>query len=502
MYLTIQKRDNGVHPMAVVDTYAKVAIDDSGVHSEVLILLTERGVVRPLLDYLLTRYSERSQSWRRHVVSATKLLIEYMEANQQAFLDPKTLFQTFATRLYSGTVGDDGLDPSGLYWIPASTATVNRHLSALRGLTDYLAERQNVEHMNPLVTASSHDQRLNYAAWHRRNQNDFLGHIQNKSVSETVRKARNVRGRRSLSRSDDDSIAFPESLFERFYMEGLGSAQDRRCAVRDQLIVIMMHAAGLRESEALHLWVHDVLIDPHNDSNAIVRIYHPEDGKAPEDWKSRTGKTNRSAYLREKYALTPHNQRRSTHHVGWKNRLVDHRDNYIQLHWFPTDFGRLFLKLWCEHLRYLATVERHHPYAFVSYEKKHIGKPYKLSAFNNNYANALARIGYTKAKIEGRSPHCHRHAYGRRMSRAGVDPIMRKKALHHSSLESQVVYTSPGIADVTQSLMQATERLDKLSQAGQVINPFCNWNDLMKTGFEDIDPHGLLSGTHARLRSR
>lgn len=188
--------------------------------------------------------------------------------------------------------------------------------------------------------------------------------------------------------------------------------------------------------------------------------------------------------------------------MGWKNRLVDHRDNYIQLHWFPTDFGRLFLKLWCEHLRYLATVERHHPYAFVSYEKKHIGKPYKLSAFNNNYANALARIGYTKAKIEGRSPHCHRHAYGRRMSRAGVDPIMRKKALHHSSLESQVVYTSPGIADVTQSLMQATERLDKLSQAGQVINPFCNWNDLMKTGFEDIDPHGLLSGTHARLRSR
>lgn len=488
--------------MTVLDTYAKVVVDDSGIHSEVLVLLTEQGVVRPLLDYVLNRYAERSQSWRRHVTSATKLLIEYMEANQQGFSDPRALFQTFATRLYSGTIGDDGLDPSGLYWIPASTSTVTRHLSALKGLTDYLAEHQSVKHMNPLRTASSHDQRVNYAAWYRRNQNDFLGHIQNKAVSETVKKARNVRGRRALSRVDDDSMGFPESLFERFYLDGLGAAQDRRCAVRDQLIVIMMHAAGLRESEALHLWVHDVLIDPHNEGNVIVRIYHPEDGKAPEDWKSRTGKTNRSAYLRENYALTPNNRRRGTHHVGWKNRLVDHRDNYIQLHWFPTDFGQLFLKLWREHLLYLATIERHHPYAFVSYEKNYIGRPYTLNAFNNNYASALARIGYSMAKVEGRSPHGHRHAYGRRLSRAGVDPIMRKKALHHSSLESQAVYTTPGIADVTQSLMQATERLEKLSLEGPAIKPFSNWNDLVKTGFDDIDPHGLLTGTHARLRSR
>lgn len=488
--------------MAVVDAYAKVVVDESGIHSEVPILLTEQGVVMPLLDYLLNCHAERSQSWLRQIVSATKLLIEHMEANQHNFPDSRMLFQTFAARLYTGTIGNDGLDPSGLYWIPASTATANRHISSLKGLTDYLADNHGVAHMNPLVTASRHDQRLNYAAWYRRNQYDFLGHIQDKTVSETVSKARNVRGRRALSRADDDSVAFPESLFERFYLEGLGTAQDRRCAVRDQLIVIMMHAAGLRESEALHLWVHDVLIDPHNEGNAIVRIYHPEDGKAPDNWKSRTGKTNRSAYLREKYALTPRNRLRSTHRVGWKSRLVDDRENYIQLHWFPTDFGRLFMKLWREHLYYLASVERHHPYAFVSYEKKHIGQPYTLNSFNENYAGALARISLSAAKIDGRSPHGHRHAYGRRLTRAGVDPIIRKKALHHASLESQTVYTAPGIAEVTQSLVQATERLEVLSQKGQAIKPFSNWSDLIKTGFEDIDPSGLLSGTHARLRSR
>lgn len=465
--------------MPVVDVYAKVLVDDSGFQSEIPILITEQGVLMPLLNYLLNKEMDRSQDWQRRVVSAAKLLIAYMEANQHNFSDPSSLFQSFASRLFTGTVGDDGLDPSGLYWIPASTATANRHINALKGLTDYLADHQDVDHMNPLVTASSHDQRLNYAAWYRRNQNDFLGHIRDKEVSETVGKARNVRGRRALSQAYDDAIAFPEPLFERFYLEGLGGALDRRCAVRDQLIAIMMHGAGLRESEPLHLWVQDVLIDPQDDTKAIVRIYHPEEGKAPDGWRGRTGKANRSAYLREVYALPPRNRLRGTHRVGWKNRCLDHRDGYIQLHWFPTDFGRLFRKLWREHLHYLASIERHHPYAFVSYEKRTLGQPYTLNAFNENYAAALARLGLFAAKVEGRSPHGHRHAYGRRLTRAGVDPVVRKKALHHSSLESQGVYTTPGIADVNQVLAKATERLEELSAEGQTIRSFRYWSDFM-----------------------
>ena len=486
--------------MLAVSTYAKVVVDDSGVRSEIPVLLTEQGVVMPLLDYLLSKQSERSQDWQRRVISAAKLLLEYMEANQHNFSDPHTLFQSFAARLFTGTVGDDGLDPSGLYLIPASAATANQHLNALKGLTDYLADHQGVEHMNPLMTASSYDQRLNYAAWYRRSQNDFLGHIKDKTVNATVGKARNIKGRRALSKADDDAIAFPERLFERFYLEGLGGARDRRCAVRDQLITIMMHGAGLRECEPLHLWIQDVLIDSDDPTKAIVRIYHPEDGRAPEGWKSRTGKTNRSACLRELHALAPRNRLRSTHGVGWKVRAHDHRDGYIELHWFPTDFGQLFLKLWREHLHYLASIDRHHPYAFVSYEKRTLGKPYTLNAFNKNYVAALARVGLSAAKVEGRSPHGHRHAYGRRLTRAGVDPVMRKKALHHSSLESQGVYTAPGIADVNQALQQASERLDELSTKGRIIQPFSNWDDVVKAGFEDIDPRGLLSGPHVKLR--
>ncbi|WP_330207347.1 gamma-mobile-trio recombinase GmtY [Pseudomonas sp. AM14(2022)] len=487
--------------MPALNTYAKIVVDNSGFRSEIPILLTEQGVVTPLLDYLLLMHAERSQGWLSMVVKATKLLVEYMEANEGMFSSPRVLFQTFAARLYSGTVGDDGLDPSGLYWIPASTANANKHLNALKGLTDYLADHHGVDHMNPLITANTHDQRLMYAAWHRRNQNDFLGHVANKTVNDTVGRVRYVKGRRALSRVEDDAVAFPEPLFERFYLEGLGGAKDRRCAVRDQLIAIMMHGAGLRESEPLHLWVQDVTDDPHDDTKVIVRIYHPEDGKAPDGWKSRTGKSNRSAYLREVYALPPRNRLRGTKRVGWKNRSPDHRDGFIQLYWFPSDFSRLFLKLWREHLRYLVGVERYHPYAFVSYEKKSLGQPYTLNAFNENYAAALARLGMLPAKVEGRSPHGHRHAYGRRMTRAGIDPVMRKKALHHSSLESQAVYTSPGIADVSHALTEASQRLEASPEPqGSPVSSFTNWDELLKTGFEDIDPAGLLSGANAKLR--
>lgn len=487
--------------MPVVDAYAKVVVDNSGFQSEMPVLLTERGVILPLLNYQLKKAHERSLAWQHNVVIATKLLLEYMEANQHNFADPSMLFQSFATRLFTGTIGDDGFDPSGLYWMPASTAMANRHLSALKGLTDYLADHQGVEPLNPLVTVNNYDQHLSYAAWYRRNQNDFLGHIKDKTANDTVQQARNVRGRRRLSKTDD-AVAFPERLFERFYFEGVGGAQDRRCAVRDQLITMMMHGAGLRESEPLHLWIQDVQEDPQDPKKALVRVYHPEEGKAPDDWKSRTGKTNRSAYLRETHALAPRNKLRGTKSVGWKVRMHDHRDHYIQLHWFPTDFGRLFLTLWKEHLFYLASIDRHHPYAFVSYEQDSLGLPYTLNAFNKNYSAAMARIGLSTSKLEGRSPHGHRHAFGRRLTRAGVDPVIRKQALHHSSLESQAVYTTLGIAEVSQSLDQASKRLDDQAIDTCSTRPLSNWGEIMKFGFEDVDPQGLLSGPNAKLWMR
>lgn len=482
--------------VTAVKIRAKVVTDNTGVASEVPALVTESGVLDPLLDYLLLRHRYRSLSWMNQVVHATYLLLQYMEANQDCFRDPMQLFQSFADRIYSGTVGDDGLDPSGLYWLPASVRTGDSLIRALTGLTDWMARKLGTQQLNPLSPADSDEKRLAFAAWFRRNQHDFLGHIARQGENPLADQARHIRGRRPAIMVHGDAIAFPERLFSRFITTGLAGAQDRRAAVRNQLIVFMMHFAGCRESDALHLWIEDVLIDPQDPVNVIVRLYHPEYGKAPNAWKSRNGATNRAAYLKENYALTPRNRLTGTKRVGWKSRVVDHQDNYIQLYWFPREAGVYFARLWREYLLYVAQVDRHHPYAFISFEPRALGEPLTLNAFNDAYAKAMLRIGERPCKSEGRSPHAHRHAMGRRLHTAGVAPRIIQKALHHSALSSQTPYTTPGIRQITQVLDTAYANLQQKAERGETTLAVPDWTELLQYGFEDIDPDGLFSGPY------
>jgi hypothetical protein len=71
-----------------VKTKAKVIIDNSGISSELPILIPELGVLDSLRDYLLFHQHDRSGSWMERVVHAAYLLIQYMEKNQKYFSAP------------------------------------------------------------------------------------------------------------------------------------------------------------------------------------------------------------------------------------------------------------------------------------------------------------------------------------------------------------------------------------------------------------------------------
>ena len=108
--------------MSSVKVKATIVEDNTGIKSQLPILITEQGEVSSVTDYLLKMEAEGlSNSVMNGFIKATSLLLDYMEANKGLFEDPKMLFQTFAKRLYTGTIGEDGLDPSGLYWVPSST---------------------------------------------------------------------------------------------------------------------------------------------------------------------------------------------------------------------------------------------------------------------------------------------------------------------------------------------------------------------------------------------
>ena len=485
-----------------ISTKIRTAIieDNVGTQSQFSCLFTEQGNITTLTDYLL--YAEqqgRSKSWMDKVIRATQLLLEYMEANKNTFTDPQALFITFTKRLYTGTIGDDGLDPSGLYWMPASTSTASQWINALTAFFDWLSQQQHTEPINPMVEATTHQQRLNYAAWFHKNQHNFLGHIKNKNISSTLRKARLIQGRTPVSRTNDDAIAFNSEDFPRFFNEGIGKRRDIRAALRDRLIVLLMHGGGLRVSEALHLWVTDVFEDPLAPERALVRIYHPEDGKAPEQWQGRHGETYRAAYLKENYALVPRNRLQTSQRLGWKNRVMDHQDNFIQVQWFPLDYGRLFMKLWQDYLYYLSAASRDHPYAFIVFRGETRWQPYTQVSFNNNYQKGLRRIGLEPNKSLGYDPHGHRHSYGRRLQKAGVDSVIIKKCLHHASVASQEVYTGLSLEEVSSQLTEVATRLAEANNqtSDKTVR---TWNALIENDFNDIDPDGLFTGASPVLR--
>lgn len=483
--------------MIAVRVKAKIVEDNTGVKSFLPILLTEQGELPSLTDYLLyLEATGKSLSAINRVIRITAKLLDYMDVNANAFDDPKYMFQTFVKRLYTGTVGDDGVDQSGLYWIPTSVRETGLFISALTGFTDWLADNRGTMNINPLRKASPHEKRLNYAAWYRRNQNDFLGHIKNETISSAAKKARTIKGRVPLKKVEDNAIAFPEKRWKDFLFNGIGGAKDPRVALRDSLVLLLLHGGGLRISEALLLWVTDVFEDPNDPNKAVVRIFDEIDGTAPDAWKNRMGDKTRKTYLMENFGRIPRKLEIGTEHLGFKSKVVDHVDHYIQVQWFPDDYGRMFMSLWKSYIKCRAVTESFHPYAFAAFSKRSFGRPYTLGAFNDNYARGLRRIKLEPSKQNGLSPHGHRHNYGRRLERAGLSPLVIRKCMHHKSLESQVPYTHKGVDEVSCLLTEATRQLGLPESNAKSLD----WESLVEHGFEDVDPHGYFTGKNPKFR--
>ena len=236
-------------------------------------------------------------------------------------------------------------------------------------------------------------------------------------------------------------------LFRGFIVPGKQNSPriEERLNLRDILITMLMHYGGLRVSEPFHLFLHDVTHDDTDPGSALVRVFHPSLGQAPADLRDAKGKPvacDRTTYLRDKHGLQPRTEYKSSHtlHAGWKGNALDSKQKFMHVHWAPLWAGSLFWKLW---VFYMAQRDQFnpgdHPYAFVTRE----GKPYSIEAYEDAHANAIKRIGLVSAKALGTTPHGHRHAYGQRLSDLHLDAKFLMKALHHKSLESQIVYTEP-----------------------------------------------------------
>lgn len=433
--------------------YRRFEVDGTGAHSVLPVVVTQHGILLDFARYMFLRRM-KSRSWQDSATFAIRLLLEYMEKNHNFFDSPRALFNAFSTALFTGTI-ENYRDPSGLWWEARDPEEARKLINQITQFSDWLSAINENSHLqlNPWRQATRHEQRLNWAAYSHRRDNAFLSHLWR--VNPTAEISRSTHVPFLPTERQTPVKTFPDEKFNQLVAEGF-----RRCArntrgqqdLRSILVAYLMHYGGLRLSEALSLWSEDVSVEA---GEVIVRVHHPQHGKAHDN-------TNRSAYLQKHYGLKPRNvlvKATDPLFLGWKNALItDPQRRCFEVFFYPYDIGQIFAVLWRDyHLmqRVKPKAGEGHPYAFTN----KYGQPYTHRMFRKAHKLAVERIGLEYGKLQGTTPHGHRHAYGQRMTQDGAAPLLLKNAMHHASITSSEVYTQPTSAQVRQSLRDVEARL-------------------------------------------
>ena len=444
---------------AVVRVKAKVYLDNTGNYIQIPVLLTKDGILKPLLEYTIDRFNKRSLSWFNQLFLVVTKFMEYLDVHPGE-KDPRKTFGNFALSLQYGTVDDDGNDPSGLYWKPRISQARTLILN-LSEFFDYVSDERNLPKVNPPDTSNRYNELLAEKAYQHRRNKAFLGHTWDIHNRDSLPRSVFVKAKPKLEVVNPP--AFPEERFKDLLFKGFKTRDV--FDYRGMLITILIHGAGFRLSEAFHLYFDDVKM--YKDE-PIVEIYHPEYGTAPKTWKDALGhqkKGNRLEYLREQYGMQPRNVMMGSNHAGWKGGTHNSDTNgakyFKKAYFFPESYGDLFVAIWKLYLKQVASIQSlGHPFAFVNLGDKE-GTLYKINKYQKAHKRACEKIGLVSLKSNGTTPHGHRHAYGQRIDSAGFSKEYIRRFLHHSSIESQDVYTAKKrMKQVRDALKEASKKVN------------------------------------------
>lgn len=138
--------------MKHVKVLTKTFRDNTGRSIELYSILIEHNgetsLLHPLHEYQLKKHI-MSKSWHDKLLQAVELMLDYMDANQSYFSSPKDFFESFAESIHSGTINEDGYDPSGLYWLPKRTDAASNLLYALSQFSDWMVINYGSKPLNP-----------------------------------------------------------------------------------------------------------------------------------------------------------------------------------------------------------------------------------------------------------------------------------------------------------------------------------------------------------------
>lgn len=457
---------------AITQIAVRVVRDNTGAHVQFPTLITETGISERLLRYQLQFLGVKSLAWQNNLLRSVRLILEYSSVNAGMFLKPRDLLESFQSAMLLGTIAADGTDGSGLFWRPHTPSIVRNLIDQLSAFSVWLTESYGVPEINPLRSASGHEQTISMLAWAHSNRQSFLGHAS--SEAKARGEARHVRSRPLLRVpivTGDKKKSFAEEkffdlLFRGFLQRRGVSDPPSRVNLRDVLITLLMHGGGLRLSECFQLWTCEVEEHPLQPGVAWVRIGHPSMGRVrmknplTEKWTE----VSKAEYLAA-HGTVPRDQITGSRHAGWKNPTLDEKW-YMEVQWSPVALGRLFWTLWQAYMGQIVRIPRPHPYAWITLNGSNAGGMFTMEHYDRSHARAVRRIGLIPAKNQGTTPHGHRHAYGKRLESFGLHMKVIKTCMHHQSIESQAVYTEKDSRDRTKELNDSETRM----RAGTPIN--------------------------------
>lgn len=412
-------------------------------------LLTEKGLIISHLRYLAW-FNYKSDSWKERSCFALSLLLKYLDAVPEIKKATDAL-KSFTETLVIGSIDPETFtDPLGLYWRPRSLRDANNLLFHITHYTDYLVlqEDYSAERVNPFRKATSYEERLNWCAYYHKQSNVFLNHLTNHS--EQIEQHKRVRLVESFNEnvfSTEYAVRFPEQHLERLLYLGF-LKRDGTPDYKSQAIAMLLNYGGLRKSEVFHIYVSDITLNPNYPKEALVRVYHPSLGEAPD-----VGFKNRREYLLATTSYKPRNTYLGSErlYAGWKNPLLTSKSGYFEVVFNPPHKAEEFLLVWANYLKYQRVEPargENHPFAFTNSK----GMPETLKNFQRLHRRAIEKIGLVVKKEYGTTEHGHRHAYGFRARQAGLDQIAIQKAMHHKSPHSCLVYIKPTLEEVTEAL--------------------------------------------------
>ncbi|MCK9908190.1 gamma-mobile-trio recombinase GmtY [Microbacteriaceae bacterium K1510] len=475
---------NEPQPLHHVTVVKRVQDMPESFTARVLVLRRPDGSAEPypqLLRYQRA-HPHRSSSWQNTVVRAVGLLWDYT-TQVKHHTTVRDLFRGFALAILSGTIKEDGSDPTGLLWPSTPRSRAVGLVKSIEAFAEWCSSEDDAvspitTEILPLVPGTA-DHMTQMLVWHRMRRASMLQHI--KAAPKSYRRPIVDHGRDPRGHDAEPVKFFPPEYAEKLLWEGhKRPATERepniflRYNVRDMMIALLDGWGGLRRSEGLHLWLDDVIDDPTHPGQALVVLHHPAESKL--HWHNpltgRSETLTRREVLYRAYGLRPRNDvKRGAYHAGWKGMDLDGAYR-ARVFWIDDKAAALFWMLYLGYIRYVRPVimeqrtrlgGRDHPFLFVS-ERINAktglpGEPYSEKAYERNHQAAVERMGLVHAKERGTTTHGLRHLYGQTLAKLSVPAQVIKKGLHHRSFLSQAPYVAPDAQTTNATLRSAQGRI-------------------------------------------